>query len=231
MQISIALVEPAHEVNVGHIARLMKNFGLSELLLVDPRFNREKAKIFAAHGKDLIDNASTVEFSDLEDFDPLIGTTAIRARSKLNLVRSVIAPWEISDILSGRRSRPCIVLGRESTGLTNDELSKCDVVVNIDTPTSYKTLNISHALTVLLYEISTGSRKKNRDLASASEVKLVVSYAISLAKSSGLGKHKLRMMELAMKRLLGRGTVTSKEAMLLVTLLRKASLAIERKHG
>jgi len=48
MNISIVLVEPEHEVNVGHIARLMKNFGLSELLLINPKFDLEKAKKYSA---------------------------------------------------------------------------------------------------------------------------------------------------------------------------------------
>ncbi len=231
MRISIALVEPEHEVNVGHIARLMQNFGLDELLLIKPGFDAERARIFAAHGKNILDSARTIKFSDLDDYDPLIGTTAIRARNRLNIVRDAIAPWELPDLLSGRNSKPCIVLGREATGLTNEELAKCDVVVSIDTRSSYKTLNISHALAILLYELHARGRTRKRDLADAGELELIVDYAHSLAESSGIMPHKVQKVELALKRILGRSTLTSKEAMLLVTLLRKASLAIGRRSG
>jgi TrmH family RNA methyltransferase len=231
MRVSIALVEPEQEVNVGHIARLMQNFGLTELLLIKPSFDRERAKIFAAHGKALLDSAKTVRFGDLEGFDPLIGTTAIRARGRLNLVRDAVSPWELPDVLSGKNSRPCILLGREATGLTNEELAKCDVVVSINTPSAYKTLNIAHALAILLYEIHSRGRRHSRDLAGAHEAELIVSYALALAESSGMRKHRTRMLELALKRVLGRGTATSKEAMLLVSLLRKANLAVDRKSG
>lgn len=230
MNISIVLVEPEHEVNVGHIARLMKNFGLSELLLINPKFDLDKAKVFATHGKDLLEKAKQIKFNDLKRFDLLIGTTAIPASSRLNLVRDSIDPEHLARILTNKNSNFCLVLGREATGLTNEELAKCDIVVNIDTPTHYKTLNISHALAILLYEIFSRNKSKKRGLTTSKEMQLVIKYALSLAKSSGVRKHKITMLEVAMKRMMSRSMLTSKEAMLLVTLLRSAILAIERKQ-
>lgn len=229
-RISIALVEPEHEVNAGHIARLMKNFGLTQLLLVKPTFDMEKAKMFATHGKDVLGRARTVEFDDLKSFDPLVGTTAIRASDRLNLVRDAIMPREAAAILAARNSNACIVLGREATGLTNHELSRCDIVVSIDTPTDYKTLNISHALAILLYEIFAVNGRKKRSLADPNELQLLVNYALALAGTSGVRIHKMKMLETALKRIMSRGMATSKEAMILVTLLRGASMAMERKH-
>ncbi len=230
MKISIALVEPEHEVNVGHIARLMKNFGLKELLLVNPRVDLEKAKVFATHGKDLLEKARRIKFNKLKTFDLLIGATAIQASDRLNLVRDSIDPEHLARILASKDSNLCVVLGREATGLTNEELARCDIVVNIDTPTKYKTLNISHALAILLYEIFSRGKQRKRGLATAKELQLVTKYALSLAKSSAVRKHKITMLEVAMKRMMGRSMPTSKEVMLLVTLLRGAIMAIERKQ-
>ncbi len=230
MKISIALVEPEHEVNVGHIARLMKNFGLKELLLVNPKVDLEKAKVFATHGKDLLEKARRIKFNKLKMFDLLIGATAIQASDRLNLVRDSIDPEHLARILASKDSNLCIVLGREATGLTNEELARCDIVVNIDTPTNYKTLNISHALAMLLYEIFSRDKQRKRGLATAKELQLVTKYALSLAKSSAVRKHKITMLEVAMKRMMGRSMPTSKEVMLLVTLLRGAIMAIERKQ-
>jgi len=230
MKISVALVEPEHEVNVGHIARLMKNFGLKELLLVNPKFDLDKAKIFATRGKDLLEKAKQIKFNELKRFDLLIGTTAIPASSRLNLVRDSIDPEHLVRILANKNSNLCLVLGRESTGLANEELAKCDIVVNIDTPTQYATLNISHALAILLYAIlNTKSVKQRKSTASKKERKLVVDYALALAKTSGLHKHKTPMLEIALKRILGKSALTSKEAMLIVSLFRGALLTIKRK--
>ena len=228
MNISIVLVEPEHEVNVGHIARLMKNFGLSELLLINPKFDLDKAKVFATHGKDLLEKAKHVRFNDLKMFDLLIGTTAIPASSRLNLVRDSIDPEHLARILTNKNSNFCLVLGREATGLTNEELAKCDIVVNIDTPTQYKTLNISHALAILLYEIFASNMRRRRILATSNEVQLIIDYALSLAKNSGVRKHKIMMLKLALKRIMSRSMVTSKEAMLMVTMLRSATTAIKK---
>jgi TrmH family RNA methyltransferase len=231
MKISVALIEPEHEVNVGHIARLMKNFGLRELLLVKPKFDLNKAKVFATHGKDLLEKAKQIRFNELKRFDLLIGTTAIPASSRLNLVRDSIDPEHLIRILANKNSNVCLVMGREATGLTNEELAKCDIVVRIDTPTQYTTLNISHALAILLYVVLNKNKsiKQQKRTATKKERKLVIDYALALAKTSGLRKYKTPLLEIALKRILGRSVLTSKEVMLMVSLFRSALLTMKRK--
>lgn len=226
MKISIALVEPKLAINVGYIARLMKNFGLKDLLLIKPSFNMNEAKVFAMSGKDLLERAQIIDFAELRRFDLLIGTTAMRAKSRLNIIRDSITPERLVSILQ-KNSNACIVLGRESTGLTNRELSYCDLVVNIDTLTDYKTLNISHALAIILYEIL-AKGKGLKTAASKSERELLIEYALSLAEKSGYPKHKQEMLQTTLKRLLSSSSPTSKEAMLLTSLIRDAILAIDR---
>ncbi len=229
MTISIALVEPKLAINVGYIARLMKNFGLKELLLIKPTFNMNRAKVFAMGGRDLLDKAKNIDFSELRKFDLLVGTTAIRGKSRLNLIRDSITPEGLVNLFQ-KNSNPCIVLGRESTGLTNRELNYCDVVVNIDTLTDYKTLNISHALAIILYEIlSKGMSRKAA--ASKSERKLLMAYALALARKSDYPKHKEGMLLTALKRVLTSSCPPSKEVMLLVSLMRDATLTIDRSSA
>lgn len=226
MKISIALVEPKLAINVGYIARLMKNFGLKDLLLIKPKFDTNKAKVFAMHGKNLLERAQIADFSELRKFNLLIGTTSMRAKSRLNIIRDCITPERLVSILQ-KDSNTCIVLGRESTGLTNRELSYCDVVVNIDTLTDYKTLNISHALAIILYEIIAKGRSR-KTAASKSERELLISYALRLAEKSDYPKHKQEMLQTTLKRLLASSSPTSKQAMLLTSLIRDAILAIDR---
>lgn len=226
MKISIALVEPQHEINAGYIARVMKNFGLHELLLIDPKFDKEKAKLFAVHGKDLLESAKMVDTKYLKKFDLLIGTTAVQAKSRLNIVRDAIPPEKLPSIIAGGSS-VCIVLGRESTGLTNAELKMCNVIVSIDTPSAYKTLNISHALTVLLYEVVAKGRNR-KHLSSKRERDLLVAYALRLADKSDYPLHRMEKLKTTMVRIISRSSPTSKETMLLVSLFRSAILTIER---
>ncbi|MGH9922643.1 MAG: TrmH family RNA methyltransferase, partial [Nitrososphaerales archaeon] len=174
--------------------------------------------------------AKVVNFKDLRKFDLIIGTTAIRSSDRSNVVRDSLDPSQLAQILVGVKQNVCIILGRESTGLNNNELSACDVVVNIDTGTSYRTLNISHALAILLYEIKSNAFRKKKNLASVHERELLIDYALKLAKVTGYRRHKTSLLAMALKRLLGRNMLTSKEAMLMVTLFRQALLTIERKR-
>src|ERR1700730_9202398 len=90
---SVAMVEPEHGINLGYLARTAANFGISNLIVVSPSsLDSEKlsdAKLFAAHGRRLIDELQYVRtFDDLrKKFPLLIGTTAIGARRKSNLIR------------------------------------------------------------------------------------------------------------------------------------------------
>jgi len=226
MKISIALVEPKLAINVGYIARLMKNFGLKELLLIKPKFNVSRARIFAMRGRYILDKGKVIIFKDLRKFDLLIGTTAIRGKSRLNIIRDSITPEELVGLVQ-KNSKTCIVLGRESTGLTNRELNYCDIVVNIDTLTDYKTLNISHAMAIILYEIlAKGMSQKTT--ASKNERELLMTYVLALARKSDYPKHKEELLLTALKRVLSSSSPTSKEVMLLVSLMRDATLTIAR---
>lgn len=129
----------------------------------------------------------------------------------------------------------CIVLGRETSGLNNKELQMCDLIVVMNTKTKYRTINISHALAILLYEISKSlpeshlkKSKRSKTLATREEIDLLINYVNEIANHSGYNKHKQRMLNSAIKRLLARGTPKSKEVMLLISLLRK-SLEIKRE--
>lgn len=83
----------------------------------------------------------------------LAATTAIISGKPSEVLRSAITPGELVD-LAGDREDVAIVLGRDTTGLTNDEIAACDYVVHVPTWTDYPTMNVSHALAVILYEVA-----------------------------------------------------------------------------
>ena len=243
MGIAVALVEPHYETNVGYIARIMKNFGYNQLYVINPSFNKEKAARFATHGKDVLSSTKISTLKELrEKFEVLVGTTALPAYSRLNILRNSINVEWLSEIIksAGMERDFCIVLGRESSGLNNRECEMCDLVVTIDTKTNYRTMNISHALAILLYEISKSSpeftlkddkmRKRTKTLASRQEINLLIDYVNEVADKCGYDIHKQHLLNSAIHRLLARGIPTSKEVMLLVSLFRKSVLTIKRQE-
>lgn len=238
--IAVALVEPQGHVNVGHVARLMKNFGYKKLYFIKPSFDRAEAVKYSTHGKDVLAAAKTATMEQMrKKFDVLIGTTAIRATSRLNVVRESIGAEQMARIINDGDGKDfCIVLGREASGLNNQELAMCDLVTLIDTKTKYRTMNIAHALAVLLYEISRlkptppGKKaRKNIEPASQQDIDLLLRYLDRVAQAGNYDLHKKPLLEAAVKRLLAKGAPTEKDAMLLVSLFRKCLLAMERSRG
>ncbi|MCI0562258.1 MAG: hypothetical protein MN733_27545 [Nitrososphaera sp.] len=236
--IAVALVEPQYHVNVGHAARLMKNFGLRKMYFVNPHFDRKEAVRYSTHGKQVLAAAKTFTLAQLrKKFDILVGTTAIRASSRLNVLRESISAEELARIVKGgKRKSFCIILGRESSGLSNRELAMCDLVCVIDTKTRYRTMNVAHALAIILYEMSElkpemprRRSKKTMEPASQDEIDLLLQYVGRLAIAGNYDDHKKPLLEAAVKKIMARSNPTSKDVMLLVSLLRKSLLAIDRE--
>ncbi len=238
MTIAVTLIEPQYPVNVGHIARLMKNFGLKSLYFVRPHFDKTEAAKYSTHGNDVLIAAKSVTLSQLrKKFDVLIGTTAIPASSRLNILRGSINAEQLAKIIYDSSTKDfCILLGRESSGLNNKELKLCNLVVTIDTKTNYRTMNVAHALAILLYEISklrsseppVKKSKKKVELASRKDIDLLLHYVSKLADAGNYDLHKKPLLEAAVNKVLAKSVPTTKDIMLLVSLLRKSHLAIER---
>ena len=152
MKLRVVLVEPEGKINFGFIVRLCKNFEVDELAVVRPKFEVDDEEIlrFAAQGKDYISKVRVYETLD-EALNGVKLCTSGKASSK-NSFRSFILPWEIKKMY-GYPEELSLVFGRESVGLTRDELSKCDGLVHIPASSFYPILNLSHAVAIVLYEV------------------------------------------------------------------------------
>jgi tRNA/rRNA methyltransferase len=237
--VSVAMVEPQYHVNVGHVARLMKNFGLQDLYFVSPKFDEEEAVRYAMHGSDVLTKAKAITLEGLrKKFDFLIGTTAIGATSNLNVLRESVSAEQLAAITrEGTGKSFCLVLGREASGMNNRELAACDLVCVIETGTAYGTMNVAHALAILLYEISrlrplpgVKRGKKPVDLASKDDIALLLQYVNRLAAAGNFDGHKKPLLDAAARKMIAKSTPTKKDVMLMVSLLRKGLLAIKRNQ-
>ncbi|MFX0082849.1 MAG: RNA methyltransferase [Candidatus Hodarchaeota archaeon] len=165
---TVVLVRPEHTGNIGFIARVMKNFNFKKLVIFNPSESKEKifsyeTQGFAMHGKEILLNADIKELSDqknhmtefrnlLAQFDLVIATTA-RGERNSNIKRLALFPMDLLLPISAKPINIAVLFGRESRGLTNDEISIADILLRIPTGSDYPALNISHACGVILYEI------------------------------------------------------------------------------
>ena len=167
--ISIVCVDIQDEGNLGAIARLMLNFELTELILVNTGHAPGKKTINplspsaldrASHAKSLLANirVSHSLADALKPFDYVIATTAL-VGDDYNLKRTPLTPQEVAQHIAtiAAKKRIALVLGREDHGLSNEELALCDVTVTIPASKSYPVLNISHACAILLSEFFSAS--------------------------------------------------------------------------
>lgn len=227
--VSLAVVEPTYPVNVGQLARLVKNFGLKSLIFIHPSFNFDEALPYASHGADVLRSAKAMSFREvIDNFDLVIGTTSIPGGSR-NIRRDVVLPEDAARRLARSRGSVCLLLGRETIGLTNEELEMCDFIISIPTGTAYRTLNISHAAAIILYAFSAAYPARiRRKEAPRIMREMLLKSAVELADLSGFPKYKMRLLRGALKMLVNRGGPTNRELSLILGLLRKAILALNR---
>ena len=155
MTIIVVLHEPQDLVNIAHVVRALKNFGLRELRLVNPReYDAYRVAGIAHQTQDVL--ARVAQFERLEDALAdcvhVVGFTARGRTAKRNLQRPREAAGEI---LGQAEAGPTALLfGREDKGLPNEALDLCHRVVTIPTNPAYPSLNLAHAVVLMLYELA-----------------------------------------------------------------------------
>jgi TrmH family RNA methyltransferase len=154
--IYVIMLEPVTPGNVGAVARVMKNFAFDKLVLINPQCDHlcDEARNRAKHSQEVLENAEVNDFFIVDDYDYLVATTA-RVGTDYNISRSPLSPAELAEKLKqvDNGKKIGLVIGREGHGLFNEEIEKCDFVVTIPSTPKYSTLNISHAVAVVLYEL------------------------------------------------------------------------------
>ena len=161
--IRIVMVATSHPGNIGAAARAMKNMCLSELVLVQPKDFPSDAAFARASGADDLLRAAVVTGSLAEAVADC--RTVIGASARLRSVRwPQLAPREAAALaVAESRSAPvALVFGRESAGLSNQELDLCTHLVQIPTNPAYSSLNVAMAVQVISYEVMLASQAAER---------------------------------------------------------------------
>ncbi|MBP8984258.1 MAG: RNA methyltransferase [Syntrophobacterales bacterium] len=153
--ITIVLNKPKYPGNIGSVARCAKNMGIENVIVVgSPPADREKILQLATHGAaDVVDGVR--RFDDLGEalsgFNYVVGTTSRLGRARRPSLHPRELAAELVDL--SQNNEVALLFGPEDFGLTNDEIRYCHALVTIPTAEAMKSINLSHAVMILCYEI------------------------------------------------------------------------------
>ncbi|MCE5338560.1 MULTISPECIES: RNA methyltransferase [unclassified Methanoculleus] len=155
-EVSIVLVEPLYEGNVGFTARVMKNFGFTRLVLVNPCPLGNDAVMRASHARDVLEGARRMTVNEVyREFDFVVATTGEVSKSVCTPMRMpYYAPAEVREAVADIDGTVAVLFGRENWGLANEELKRANLICTIPTSNVYPILNLSHAVGILCYELA-----------------------------------------------------------------------------
>ena len=153
-RIQIVLVGTQDGANVGSVCRAMKTMGITRLVLVgDRQYDENRVRTLALHARDVWENA--VRFESLsEALATSVLTVASTRRQGKFRKDSVMNPEQLASRVQGTgEGIVSIVFGRESDGLTDEEVAQCATVVSIPTSDDFPSLNLSQAVQIITYNL------------------------------------------------------------------------------
>lgn len=243
-RVRIILVEPAGALNVGSIARIMKNMGLSRLILVNPQCDPDSAEArqMAVHADDVLRAAQmTKTLPDaLKGCHRAIATT-VRTRSiaaPLEHPREAL-PWLVEDFQEDGQT--ALIFGAEERGLSNEELNCAQRFVYIPSSPIYPSLNLAQAVAICCYELSqllaeqstTETKILESDSQNPASLDAIEAYCQHLErlllKIGYLHPHTVSSRMEKFRRLLNRAYPSAAELALLRGVLRQGEWALNKK--
>ena len=222
MNIAVVLVEPKYGGNVGSIARVMKNFGFRDLVIVGNFTPDLETRKMSCHAWDVVQNARYVDKVEdlLNEFDVLVATTGIRTMSEKKFKRISLTPRELPRVLRGRKA--AILFGREDYGLYDEELEISHLVVSIPTSEEYAVMNIAQAVAVILYELFIQNYEVPEEkYANAGEVEILFKTFSALLSVIDYPEHKRKNTEMMFRRIVGRASLSKWEFHSLMGILKR----------
>jgi tRNA/rRNA methyltransferase len=222
-RIRVVLSHTSHPGNIGATARAMKTMGLSRLYLVEPKlFPHADATAFAASATDVLDGAVVCKSLD----EALAGTVlavAATARHR-DLAHEIVDCREACRRLVGESASQdvAIVFGTERSGLTTEEISRCQTIAMIPTDWEFSSLNLAQAVQVFAYELRMHAigvqvyAQHEDDLATLDEAERLLLQLEETFYATGFldPKEPKRLMQ-RMRRMIARARIEKKEVNIL----------------
>jgi tRNA/rRNA methyltransferase len=170
MRMRIVLSHPSHPGNIGAAARAMKTMGFDDLALVAPRhFPDPDATALAAGAADVLAAARVFTTLEAALADCVLAAGFSARRRDLSQPPERLRECAPDLVAASGAGRVALVFGNETSGLSNDELARCQRFVSIPANPQYASLNLAAAVQVACYEIATAAAALDAPAATARE--------------------------------------------------------------
>ena len=248
----IVLVEPSGSINIGFVARSMKNFGFKNLILFNPQCEIDSdARKYSMHARqEILEKARVIHLNKdeeitresylnkfekfLEQFDFVIGTSGKTSTFRnINRVAYFVDDLDFSSVTPSKKIKIALLFGRESIGLYNEEIDLCDILLKIPTSDDYTALNLSHAISIVLFTIFKKIRviRKGNVVTSTREQRETLYGRIwGVLSKLEFKKNVDKKIIRTFKNILGRSFSSMKEVNLLLTLFLRIETFIKRTN-
>lgn len=243
MNCRVVLVRPQTAANIGAAARAMRNFELSDLVLVAPEASPRdaQARLLATHGADVLDRCRSVpELGDAVADCVFVAATSARTGGLFRR-QSVGTPDEVMPrLVAAMAAGPAaLVFGPESTGLGNAEVSRCHYLIHVPTDPACPALNLAQAVAICAYELRRASMVPSRAVPDpatapapyAEQERMFASLRTALEEVHFLYGDKADALWHAVRHLIGRAGLTPMEVELLFGLARQLRWIASRQSG
>ena len=223
------LVKPQLGENIGACARSMKNFGFTKLHIVSPKVNfpNHKSKATSVGAFDIINKAKV--FSKIENAISSFNIVISLSARQRDINKKHISLKKFQNIIKNIKNQNIgLMFGPEASGLSNKDLSYSNYILQIPTSSKFKSLNLSHSLTIICYEIfkllNENKTKKgdiNLKISSKLKISAIVDYLINLLdkKDFFTPSEKKRSMLLNINNLIYRLEPNDKELRILASII------------
>lgn len=228
----IVLVEPEYEGNIGFVARHMRVFGFENLVLVNPPKIGEEARKRAMKGLDILENAiivNTIEEA-LEMVDYSVATSAVTHATEKRHLRTYMDVRDFARVVKKIEGKVGIFFGRESIGLKDSEIEMMDIMVHIPSNPEYPVLNLSHAVTIFLYEIYREKTPPGRKKRMSKKAKDTLYKTLNELIDELIPPHRRTPTKLAFKRVLERAMPTEWEYHRMMGLFMEALRRLKQRY-
>jgi tRNA/rRNA methyltransferase len=223
----VVLVSPEYELNVGAVARAMKNFGFFELCVVAPKCDIRgfDAIKYSKHAREVLEGAKVVKTlsAATKGCKFAVGTTGVLYRHWDKTFRTPLSLRKLREVMGKNiEGRVALVFGSEGVGLSEKHISACDYIVTIPANKEYPILNLSHAVAIVLYELSNLPVLGFTPAGEGEKEALIASFGL-LADYFSNEMRNPRKVKIAFRRMAGKAMLTDKECVSILGVLRRAN--------
>ena len=211
----------------------MANFDFKKLILINPCKLDDECFSRAMHAQNILEDAKVFSSfkESVKNIDYLVATSSIETISDKKHLRNAIEPENLYEKLFEIDGNIGLVFGREDYGLFNEEIAHCDVMLRIPTSSDYLSLNLSHAVALVLYPIFIKSKtdlKEKRIIGKVEKEKLY-SFFSELLDLINYPEHKKEKTNVMFKRIMGRAIPSKWEYHTMMGVFSKALDKIRKK--